>query len=175
MHRGCMSNPSRDNPLPFLEPFGDAAQPEKLAELLGAQAPFKDLSWGELKTLARYMQGFHVAPGKVLFREGDVGDFLCVILEGRVRIVKRDSHDKEKEIAAHGPGKTLGEMAVVDGERRSATCIAAEPTAIAILTRACFDALTREFPGLAVAVLVRLARILSQRLRLTSGQLVDYL
>jgi len=170
-----MSNPSRDNPLAFLEPFGDTAQPEQLAELLGAQAPFKDLSWGELNTLARYMQGYRVAPGKVLFHEGDAGDFLCVILEGRVRIVKRDSHNKEKEIGAHGTGKTLGEMAMVDGERRSATCTAAELTTIAILSRARFEALTKEFPGLAVAVLVRLARILSQRLRLTSGQLVDYL
>jgi CRP-like cAMP-binding protein len=66
-------------------------------------------------------------------------------------------------------------MAMIDGERRSATGRASQDTLIAVLSRGRFETLIAERPGLGVRLLIRIARILSQRLRLASGQLVDHL
>ena len=74
-----------------------------------------------------------------------------------------------------GAGKTLGEMAVVDGEPRSATCVAKRECVLLLLTKDNFQCIVRQRPGLAVKLLVVIAKLLSQRLRQVSGVLVDYL
>lgn len=164
------------DPSADLEPlYTDAAGRENLAGLLAETQALGDLPWGEISALAGYMQGYRLAAGRVLFREGEPGDYWCMILAGRVAILKADSHDTPKEVARLGPGKSLGEMAMLDGERRSATCVAQRETLLAVMTRQGFEALVEAYPRLAVALLIRVARILSQRLRQASGRLVEHL
>lgn len=148
---------------------------ERLCTMLEESQMFGDLEWPEIQTLASYVQAYRAAQGTTLFREGESGGYLCLIVEGRVDICKEDRAQENKTVATVGPGKTLGEMAMVDGEPRSATAIVAEPATLLVLTRENFTRLTREKPGLAAKVLLKVARLLSQRLRLTSGVLVDYL
>jgi CRP-like cAMP-binding protein len=66
-------------------------------------------------------------------------------------------------------------MALIDGEPRSATCITAMPCKLVILTKENFLRILAEQPGLGVKIVMKIARLLSQRLRKTSGMLVDYL
>jgi len=72
-------------------------------------------------------------------------------------------------------GRGLGEMSMVDKEPRSATVIVVEPAVLAVLTQESFALITRDKPALAANILLKIAQLLSQRLRYTSGVLVDYL
>lgn len=148
---------------------------DALCETLSENKLFADLQWAELKTIAGYMQGYRAVAGVTIFEEGEAGSYLCLVLEGRVAVLKENLAGERRVVAALGPGKTFGEMAVVDGERRSATALAETESQLAILTRGNFDKLIAEYPALAIHLVLRLARVMSQRLRVVSGQLVDFL
>ncbi len=76
-----------------------------------------------------------------------------------------------------GTGKAYQQelLALIDGEPRSATCVATEPSVLLALTQAGFQRLCEERPALALKLLTRIAKLMSRRLRQTSGRLVDYL
>ncbi len=148
---------------------------EALCNMIGASQMFGDFDWHDIEMLSSYMQAYDADKGMVLFREGEAGDFLCLIIEGKVDIFKEDVQRKEKNVATVGPGKTLGEMAIIDGEPRSASAIVAEQAILTLLTKANFERIVREKPALATKILLKISRLLSQRLRRTSGLLVDHL
>ena len=170
-----MSNNS--TPLPVsLAHLGQSVEPSEatLALLENAQM-FRGIEWAQIKALSTYMQIYRVETNAVLFREGEKGDFMCVVLQGKLEIHKADNNQVDKTVATALPGRSLGEMAMVDGEPRSATAIVMESTLLAVLTYDSFQKLMREKPALAVRILLKISQLLSQRLRLTSGILVDYL
>lgn len=131
--------------------------------------------WREVELLARYMQAHSASRGTTIFAEGDPSRYLVLVIKGKVDIVKRDSSGGDHVMTTIGPGKTLGEMALVDHEPRSATAVAATDTLLMLLTEEQFEVLTRTYPGLGYKLVLKLAKMLSQRLRRTSGVLVDYL
>ena len=73
------------------------------------------------------------------------------------------------------PGKTFGEMSLVDGEPRSASVLADEKTTLIVLTADDFARLASEIPRLAIKVLLKISKLLSQRLRHTTGVLADHI
>jgi CRP/FNR family cyclic AMP-dependent transcriptional regulator len=74
-----------------------------------------------------------------------------------------------------GSGATLGEMSMIDGEPRFATCMALEATTFGVLSRDSMVQIILEEPGLGAKVLVKLVTLLSQRLRQTSSNLLHYM
>ncbi len=136
---------------------------------------FKDLEWAQIKALSEYLQIYRAAPGAVLFREGDKGDFMCVVLEGKLEVHKEDNRRVDKTVTTILPGRSLGEMTIVDGEPRSATAVVVAPSVLAVLTQENFMQIMRDKPALSAQLLFKIAQLISQRLRLTSGILVDYL
>lgn len=147
----------------------------ELCSMVESTQMFRDFDWHDIQALAGYMQAYQADQGAMLFEEGESGNYLCLIIAGKVEVHKADHHAQRKVVATIGPGKTLGEMAIVDGEPRSAGAVAAEPTTLAILTKTNFHRITAEKPALATKILLKVSRLLSQRLRQTSGILVDYL
>jgi len=128
------------------------------------QAPlFADLDDRSIQMLAEYCEEKHFQPGQLIVRQGvnetyELG--LYVIAEGKVRIVRYD-HSEERTLAELGPGECFGEMSVIDGQPRSASAVAIEPTTCLFLSALEFrDALQAE-PKIAVNLL----RVLSLRLR----------
>ena len=71
-------------------------------------------------------------------------------------------------LATYGPGTVLGEMAIIDGDRRSASVVADEDVQGFVLTREKFKALTESAPELAIKLLVNISRELSARLRVAN-------
>ena len=136
---------------------------------------FADLSGAEVEELAAYMQAYEAPRGTVIFREGDKGSFLCVVVEGRVDILKENLERERKHIATVRPGKSMGEMSVIDDQPHSATAVAATDTRLLMLTKHRFQRLTQERPALGLKILWRLARLVSFRLRQTTGVLLDHL
>jgi CRP/FNR family cyclic AMP-dependent transcriptional regulator len=170
-----LSTPDRKVNEPGSNPTGGgAARAELLAMLQGSQF-FGDLPVPEIETLTQYVQVNRVASDTAIFREGDRGGFMCLVIAGSAEIFKQDNKYDSKRIGKIGPGKTIGEMALVDGEQRSATCICPEPSTLVILTREQFVRIIREHPALSVNILLKVVILMSRRLRQTSGQLVDCL
>jgi CRP-like cAMP-binding protein len=145
------------------------------SQLIGQTEWSDQLSWVQTGTFARYVDAFEARKGVEIFRQGDRGHYLCLLVEGRVEIVKEDSAGGKKTLATIGPGKTFGEMSLIDGEPRSATALALDDSKVVILTEENFHRLTYRHPRLGVALLLKLATLMSQRLRRTSIMLVDFL
>ena len=92
-----------------------------------------------------------------------------------VEIVKRDRRDLQQPMTRVGPGATLGEMSMIDGEPRFATCTAVTPATFAVLSRDGMVKLILEEPSLGAKILIKLVTLLSARLRQTSHNLLHHM
>ncbi|MBO8126935.1 MAG: Crp/Fnr family transcriptional regulator [Firmicutes bacterium] len=110
-----------------------------------------------------------LAKNEVLFLEGDPGEAMFIILEGAVQVYTLSPEGKEKILAILGQGDLLGELSLLDGEPRSATAQALEPTRLAVIDRAQFERFIRENSEVALILL----RDLAHRLRQTDAHLQD--
>jgi len=145
------------------------------AELLERTHWADDFSYPEILRLAGYLQSRSFARGAVVFREGERDATLFVIAEGKVGVIKAGGGKKELPIATLGVGATLGEMALIDGLPRSAGAVAQEHLVLLAITRPALDRLSDEHPQLAVKLVTKVAKLLSQRLRQTTNSLADRL
>jgi CRP-like cAMP-binding protein len=135
-----------------------------------AKLPFR-----QVEELAAYLELREYEEGTVLFREGAQDHFLGFIVSGRVRITKDDGHGQERELATLGRGTEMGEMSLVDGHPRSASGQAVEDCVVLVLRASSFQKVKDENPALALVLLTRMATLISQKLRATSGHLVEIL
>ena len=156
-----------------LEPLGDATQfASKIHGLIKFSPLFENFSLAEVLLLGRFMLVYRAGPGAELIREGESGDFMVLLIEGRIEVFKQDRRNAPRLIALITPGQSFGEMSMIDGEPRFASCIAAESCLLAVLTRAELARIILEQPALGAKILMELVLMLSQRLRLTSSKLI---
>jgi CRP/FNR family cyclic AMP-dependent transcriptional regulator len=104
----------------------------------------------ELRSLLRTRE---VATGTALFRAGDDGDAMFLIENGRVRIAVTDEDKKEIVLAELARGDFFGEMAIIDGKKRSADAIVAEDARLAVLSRENFLQFIHDNPTVALEML----------------------
>ena len=114
---------------------------------------FEDLSRKELVQIAKVSEDVEVPPGKVLCQEGDIGHEFFVIVEGKIRITR-----KGRLVATRGAGDFVGEIALLEDVRRTATVTAETPVRLFVLTGKDFRQLLDENPGVERKVLRALAR-----------------
>jgi CRP-like cAMP-binding protein len=163
----------RPQQLAHLEFLGDALRfSTQLHALIPKCALLENFSPGEVRLLAHFMDVYRSEPGIEIIREGDGGDFMLMIVEGKVEVRKRDRWNTPQLIAIVEAGRTLGEMSMIDGEPRFATCVATEPTLVAVLHRESLARIIVEQPMLGAKILMELVLMLSQRLRATSERLL---
>ena len=134
---------------------------------------FKSLPPAEIQTAARYFTLLKIEEGDVIFSEGDPGIFMSIVNSGDVSVQKINQDEENVEIAVLHKGRSFGEMAVLDGERRSATCIAATDCTLLTLSRDALDKMLSESTRTAAKVIRAVAVSLSKRLRMADGQLID--
>ena len=103
--------------------------------------------------------------GEVIFKEGDPGHEMFVIIGGQVEIRKSTSATSSKTLIVLEKGDIFGEMSLIDKKRRSATALATTPTRILALNDRLFDATLDGNPDFAR----KMIRILSERLRKTNS------
>ncbi len=106
--------------------------------------------------------------GTVIFRHGDVGEKLYVLLEGRVRITREVQGMGEEALAIVGPGDVFGEMALLDDSLRSADARVHERCRVLAIHRDAFEDLLFVHKDLAYEVLWNVVRMLTKRLRETN-------
>lgn len=168
--------PAVSNKTSTMRPMGvGKAYQRELLALMAQVDLLSDLSGHEPEVLSHYLQAFEADKDCVIFREGEPGHYMCLLVRGQIKTYKESDAEHRAEVANERRGRSVGEMAIIDGEPRSATCIATEPSVLILLTKASFQRLCEQRPALALKLLFRIARLMSRRLRLTSGRLVDYL
>ena len=164
----------RPQRLAHLEYLGDATQfSAQLHALIPRCALLENFSPAEVRLLAHFMDVYRADAGSELLREGDGGDFMLMLIEGQVEVGRLDRSGQRRVIAVVEAGRTLGEMSMIDGEPRFATCLALESALVAALDRENLARIIVEQPMLGAKILMELVLMLSHRLRLTSSRLLE--
>jgi len=109
----------------------------------------------------------NVSEGHVLFAAGDVCRGLYVVESGRVRIYRTSPDGKEQVLHIEGPGRAVAELPLFDGGAYPAAAITIEPSRIAFLPREQFEAVYREHPDVAQAIIRALGKRLRHLVQLT--------
>ncbi len=110
-----------------------------------------------LRALARRGELRRLRRGVQLITEGDSGDTLFILLQGRVRAYSSGSDGRQITYGTYGPGEYIGEMGL-DGGLRSAHVEALEPTLCAVIARATLQAHLRDDPSFAFELLAKVIR-----------------
>jgi CRP/FNR family cyclic AMP-dependent transcriptional regulator len=147
---------------------------EEISSMLADSDLFNHLPAIELNAAARYFGINKIAEDETIFEEGDIGNFMCIVHSGNIAVIKANQDGQPVEMATLGPGRAFGEMAVLDGEFRSATCLATEDSILLTLSKEALDELLDEHPCIGSRIVRAIAVSLSRRLRMAVGQLVDH-
>ncbi|MGH8670127.1 MAG: cyclic nucleotide-binding domain-containing protein [Burkholderiales bacterium] len=163
--------------LAHLEHLGDATRfAAQLHTLIPKCTLLENFTPDEVRELSQFMEVYRAPEGEEIIREGDGGDFMVMVIEGRIAVSKRDRWNTPQGIATVEPGRILGEMSMIDGAARFATCTAAGgPALVAVLGRESLARTIVERPMLGAKLLMELVLMLSQRLRVTSDRLIEVL
>ena len=103
--------------------------------LLGGVTLFRSMDDEERRALAAVMDLQEVRAGEVVFREGESGDSLLCVVNGRLDTLVHDIAGQEIVLDAIGTGDTVGEMSMLDGRPRSATLRCTEDAQLLVLGR----------------------------------------
>jgi len=141
-------------------------------DILRAVPFFRELAQLELDLLVALGHVAAYPKNMVVFREGDKGEALYVVIEGAVRIVKNAPEAWDGTMAFIERGGCFGEMALVDDFPRSATAITHEDCTVLFLGREALLDLFREEPVVGRKILWAFCRSLSLRLREASDRIV---
>lgn len=135
---------------------------------------FQNLTDDEVTGIAKIGATEEFTKGSSVFKEGEQGDKLYVILSGAVRISKK-VNTSEEALAILKPGEFFGEMALIDDIERSADAIAHEDCSLMTIKKDDFESLLFVNKELAYSILWSFVRTLSSRLRETNEKVAAIL
>jgi CRP/FNR family transcriptional regulator, cyclic AMP receptor protein len=166
--------------LQVVGPCGDLSS---CGDLLAVSPLLQDFTPAEADLLGTTMLRVRAQPGQLLIEEDEASDWMMILLSGTVDVGKRKvgaaSDDEDRtdttRLAVIKQGAVIGEMSMLDGEPRYASCWALSDVEAAVLSRAAVSRLIEAQPAVAAKLLVKLTQLLAQRLRNTSSQLVKAL
>lgn len=144
---------------------------DKIAEMLAST------EWGiiftrdEIQIIAEYFIIGSYQDGDMIFAEGDRQCYMALIIQGAVDIVK-DYSKHNTLITKLRQGTHFGELSLIDNLPRSASAVAVGNTSLLILRKERFDELIGHHPRIGNKILVNVAKVISERLRITTDQLV---
>lgn len=130
---------------------------------------FEGLDDDASESLARSMSALRMERGDILFHEGDRGDRLYVIAEGKIKLGRSSADGRENLLAILGPGEMFGELSLFDPGPRTATATAVAETQLLGLGNDELQDYLAQRPRVALTLLAALAR----RLRRTNENLAD--
>ena len=147
---------------------GTSKRPE-FAALLGMNPLFAGLGEEGIKSIAGLCTRRQLQASEVLFQKGDKGDALYGVRRGRIRIETGTAGGGRLTLNVLGPGDLFGEIALFDGQPRTADAIAAEPSELFMVRRSDFLGYLEREPR----VTVRLLEMLCQRIRWVSDRMEE--
>ena len=159
-----------------LKPVGRASEySDQIYNLMSKTPLFSGLDLDETRKLGAFMYVYEAPAGITLIQEGESGDFMMLLMNGMVDVLRRNRYNYPSRIAVAHSGHALGEMSMFDGEPRFASCVTLEQSRVAVLTRDAMMLVLSDEPKLGNKIMLKLVQLLSERLRQTSAKLVSYL
>lgn len=140
-------------------------------ELLKNCYLFRDMTPDELTKLEPAVKVQKFNPKNELFGQGDEATSLYIIKHGSVHVLQKASSGDMIEVATLGTGSHFGEMAFLDGEKRSATVEAIEQTEVLCIDYSALREILLKNPGMAVKLYRAMGVFLAGRLRITTNDL----
>lgn len=150
---------------------------EMAAEMLAAPTALAQLTPDEAREVVSFMKPHKIAEGVTFIKQGDTKqtDFMLLVIDGEVTVESVVvSRTEPITVSVLGPGSLIGEMGLVDGEPRSASCTAVTPLRAAILTRAALNNLLDQNPRTAAKLLMAISLRIAERMRDSSDKLRMY-
>ncbi|MDQ7958032.1 MAG: cyclic nucleotide-binding domain-containing protein [Rhodocyclaceae bacterium] len=147
---------------------------DEAARMLLRSSMVAELDAHEARLVIDAMSPMLVAAGTVIMEEGqtDDADYMALLLEGQVRAETASGvPGEEVVISILNPGQLIGEMGMLDGSPRSATCTALTDVKMATLSRAALRGMVEVQPALAARLLLAVAQSMAQRVRESNRRL----
>ena len=147
----------------------------KAAALLVTEGALVELSAADARQVVGYMQPTRVSAGRVVIRAGDArrNDFMALVLDGEVTVENAPGAMHESMVVSVlGPGSLIGEMGIVDGGARSATCTATTDLMLGVLTRDALLQMMEDRPAVAARLMLAIAKRIADHLRETNRKLM---
>ena len=115
---------------------------------------FSELTDAELDLITASVRQVSYPKGNIVFYEGDPGEFLLIVLSGKVKVVLLGESGQEINLATLGEGSFVGEMSLLDGAPRSATVVTLDKSTLLQLPREQFLELIWNHQGMAMKILL---------------------
>jgi CRP/FNR family transcriptional regulator, cyclic AMP receptor protein len=132
---------------------------------------FRDLDKNEIEVVYKRVFEQSVKKDSILFMEGARGEFLYIIIAGRVEIIKKTKGNEEMVLATMGPNEIIGEMSLIDAEPRTATARTSEDSVLIVITKQKFNEILQSDPRIAAKILMGLLKVINKRLRIMDKKL----
>jgi CRP/FNR family transcriptional regulator, cyclic AMP receptor protein len=132
---------------------------------------FKDLEPDELEIFISKAQYSDLTPNSVIIREDDPGEYLYLILSGKVRVTKRTYEGIEQILGILETGDFFGEMVLLDRKSRSASVYAHSRVELAKFQHTEVSSILTENPRIGLKVLRAFSEVISLRLRNANDKL----
>ena len=149
----------------------------KAAALLITEGALVELSAADAREVVSYMRPERIKAGEVVIREGEStrNDFMALVLDGEVTVENSvaAAHDS-MVVSILGPGSLIGDMGIIDGGPRSATCTASTDLALAVLTREALTRLMDAHHSVAARLLLAMSKRIADHLRETNRKLMTF-
>lgn len=145
-----------------------------LHEFFSRVPHFSGLNAQDLEEVIRAIQPMQIKANELLFSEGDPGEAAFIIQTGEVSIFRMVDGD-EVELVTLGEGEVIGELALIDGAARSASCRVLADAQLLRLDKAEFDYLRRNMRPAAYVIIRSLATTICARIRNTNEQITELL
>ena len=171
------ASPEELDPKARMRAIEGSSTAELAAQLLIAPTALMQLTREEAFKVVSYMTPRKIAEGTTFIREGDESDtgYMMLLLEGEVTVENIVvSRRTPVTVTVLGPGSLIGEMGLVDGQARLASCTATTDSRCAVLTRAALEKLGEEDPHTATKLMFAVSLRIAERLRETSEKLKMY-
>jgi HEAT repeat protein len=121
---------------------------------------FSELAHEDLRRIAEVAEEHAFVDGETMAVQGDVGDEMLILVSGELAVVVRDGEGPERMVARRGSGDVVGEMAIISNRTRMASLVARTDVRALRIARKQFEAILRERPAIAMAVM----RVLCDRI-----------
>ncbi len=152
-----------------------AALREHAARLLITPSALEELSLQDALEVVDYMDPLSIRAGAVIMREGEAvdNDHMLLVVDGELSVEKNALQPGNERLVVRlmGPGGLIGELGLLDGSPRSASCVATTDMLVAVLTRASFLRLLQERPRVGARLLLAISKRMADHLRETTRKL----
>ncbi len=145
--------------------FNTPTEKSDLEKSLQAIPMFKELNKKDLSIVSKLINNRSYIAGECIFSQGDPGLGLYIIRTGEVTITRFTSNNEELLLATLLKGDFFGELALIDGGKRSASAIAKTDTKIAVIFKPDLDEFIDKYPLKGIKILKGVLQIITYRLR----------